>query len=78
MIRFAQSVPKEWSDQDILAKTPKGWAVHALNLDIDVGPLLQARKLADSLVFAQKKGFDLAADAAELEMMNLMGDGSRL
>ncbi len=76
MIRFAQSVPKRWSAQDELARTPKGWGVHALNLDIDVGPILQAQKLADSLSFAQRKGFSAHLTAAELEMMNLMGDGS--
>lgn len=76
MILFAQSVPRKWSDQDDLARTPKGWAVHALILDIDTGPLLQARKLADSLEFAQKKGWMARLTAAELEMMNLMGDGS--
>ena len=55
MIRFAQSVPKRWSAQDELARTPKGWGVHALNLDIDVGPILQAQKLANSLSFASAR-----------------------
>jgi hypothetical protein len=76
MIRFAQSVPKKWSAQDELARTPKAWGVHALNLDIDIGPLLQAQKLADSLIFAERKGYTARLTAAELEMMNLMGDGS--
>jgi hypothetical protein len=76
MIRFTHSVPRLWGVQDKLAKTPKGQAVHALNLDIDIGPLLQARKLADSVVFARMKGYTDRLTAAELEMMNLMGDGS--
>ncbi len=76
MIRFARSVPKKWSEQEDLAKTPKGWALHALNLDIDVGPLLQAQKLADSIDFARRKGYTARLTAAELEMLNLMGDGS--
>jgi hypothetical protein len=76
MIRFAQSVPKKWSAQDELARTPKAWGVHALNLDIDIGPLLQAQKLADSLAFARSKGVTARLTGAELEMMNLMGDGS--
>ena len=76
MIRFAQSVPNKWGAQDELAHTPKAWGVHALNLDIDVGPILQAQKLADSLAFAERKGYTARLTAAELEMMNLMGDGS--
>jgi hypothetical protein len=50
--------------------------LHALNLDIDVGPLLQAQKLADSIDFARRKGYTARLTAAELEMLNLMGDGS--
>jgi hypothetical protein len=76
MIRFARSVPKKWSAHEELARTPKGWGTHALNLDIDIGPLLQAQKLADSLDFARRKGYTARLTAAELEMMNLMGDGS--
>jgi hypothetical protein len=76
MIRFTHSVPRNWGVQDKLAKTPKGLGVHALNLDIDIGPLLQAQKLADSVAFAKRKGYGDRLTAAELEMMNLMGDGS--
>jgi len=76
MIRFARSVPKKWSEQEDLGKTPKGWGLHALNLDIDIGPLLQAQKLADSIDFARRKGYTARLTAAELEMLNLMGDGS--
>lgn len=47
MIQFARTVPNRWDAQDELAKTPKAWGVHALNLDVDVGPLLQAQKLAE-------------------------------
>jgi len=76
MIRFTHTVPKAWSLHEKLARTPKGLGVHALNLDIDAGPLLQARKLADSVTFARRKGHRQRLTAAELEMMNLMGDGS--
>jgi hypothetical protein len=76
MMQFARTVPSRWDAQDELAKTPKAWGVHALNLDLDIGPLLQAQKLADSIVFAQGKGYGGRLTAAELEMMNLMGDGS--
>jgi hypothetical protein len=56
----------------------RGLGVHAMNLDVDVGPLLQTQKLLDSLVFARNKGYDAPLSAAELEMMNLTGDGNGL
>lgn len=76
MIAFSRTVPDSWSAHDRLANTPKGWGIHALNLDIDVGPLLQTQKLLDSIVFARKQGYDATLTAAELEMMNLTGDGN--
>jgi hypothetical protein len=76
MITFARSVPDAWGQHEILANTPKGLAVHALNLDLDVGPVLQSQKLLDSVVFARRKGFSRTLTAAELEMMNLTGDGN--
>jgi hypothetical protein len=76
MIAFTRTVPDSWSAHDRLANTSKGLAVHALNLDIDVGPLLQTQKLLDSIVFARKQGYDATLTAAELEMMNLTGDGN--
>jgi hypothetical protein len=76
MIAFARSVPDAWGQHEILANTEKGLAVHALNLDLDVGPLLQTQKLLDSIVFARRKGFARTLSAAELEMMNLTGDGT--
>jgi hypothetical protein len=38
--------------------------------------LLQTQKLLDSIVFARRKGFAAPLSAAELEMMNLTGDGN--
>jgi hypothetical protein len=77
MIAFCRSVPNRWSDQDRLAKnTPGGWGVHAVLLDSDIGPLLQVQKLADSLQFARSKGFKGTLKPAELELMNLTGDGN--
>jgi hypothetical protein len=78
MITFCRSVPDSWSEHDRLAKTPKGLAVHALNLDMDIGPLLQTQKLLDSVVFARAQGYGAILSAAELEMMNLTGDGNGL
>jgi hypothetical protein len=76
MVAFARSVPDDWNQHEILANTEKGLGVHALNLDIDVGPLLQTQKLLDSIVFARRKGVTRTLTAAELEMMNLTGDGN--
>jgi hypothetical protein len=69
-------VPQRWGEQEKLAATPQGYGLHALNLDIDVGPLLQTQKLLDSIVFARRRGYDRPLSAAELEMMNLTGDGN--
>jgi hypothetical protein len=76
MIRFARTVPDDWGAHGRLAKTPKGLGLHALNLDVDIGPLLQTQKLLTSVVFAQRKGYGATLTAAELEMMNLTGDGN--
>lgn len=76
MVAFARSVPDDWNQHEMLANTEKGLGIHALNLDIDVGPLLQTQKLLDSVVFARRKGVTRTLSAAELEMMNLTGDGN--
>jgi hypothetical protein len=78
MVAYARSVPDDWSQHEKLADTPQGWALHAMVLDIDVGPLLQTHKLLTSVIFARAKGFNRPLTAAELEMMNLTGDGTGL
>jgi hypothetical protein len=76
MIAFSKSVPDRWGQHKILAGTPKGLGIHAANLDLDIGPLLQTQKLLNSVLFARAKGLSQALTAAELEMMNLTGDGN--
>jgi hypothetical protein len=78
MVAFTRTVPDTWSDHEKLANTPQGWAVHAMVLDIDVGPMLQTHKLLTSVIFARAKGYNRPLTAAELEMMNLTGDGTGL
>jgi hypothetical protein len=78
MVAFTRSVPDDWSEHEKLANTAQGWAVHAMVLDIDVGPLLQTHKLLTSVIFARIKGYARPLTAAELEMMNLTGDGTGL
>src|SRR5437868_8332846 len=78
MVAFTRTVPDTWSEHENLANTPQGWAVHAMVLDIDVGPMLQTHKLLTSVIFARAKGYNRPLSAAELEMMNLTGDGTGL
>jgi hypothetical protein len=78
MVAFTRTVPDEWAAHEKLANTPQGWAVHAMVLDIDVGPMLQTHKLLTSVLFARAKGYNRPLSAAELEMMNLTGDGTGL
>jgi hypothetical protein len=76
MIAFSRTVPNQWGEHDKLAKTRGGMGIHAAVLDRDFGPLLQVQKLLNSIKFAQTKGHDARLTAAELEMMNLTGDGN--
>jgi hypothetical protein len=76
MVAFCKSVPDQWSAHEKLGVTPQGIGIHALNLDVDVGPWLQTHKLLTSVDFAKRKGYTARLTAAELEMMNLTGDGT--
>ncbi len=76
MLAVVRSVPASWSAYEKLGQTPQGWGIHALVLDIDIGPLLQTHKLVTSVAFARAKGYQRPLTAAELEMMNLTGDGN--
>jgi hypothetical protein len=77
MIAYSRSVPNRWRDHDRLAKTTLGgWGIHAAELDLDLGPLLQVQKLASSVRFARAKGYAAPLSAPELELMNLTGDGN--
>ncbi|MCC8959054.1 hypothetical protein H8B02_38290 [Bradyrhizobium sp. Pear77] len=78
MVAFTLTVPDDWSAHQRLADTPQGWACHAMVLDIDIGPMLQTHKLLTSVIFARNKGHARPLTAAELEMMNLTGDGTGL
>ena len=77
MITYSRSVPHSWSEFDRLAKTTAGGiGIHAVILDRDIGPMLQVQKLASSLHFARTKHYNAPLSAAELELMNLTGDGN--
>ncbi|MGY3471106.1 hypothetical protein ACVW0I_007977 [Bradyrhizobium sp. LM6.11] len=78
MVAHAKSVPDTWSEHEKIGNTAQGWAMHAMVLDIDIGPMLQTHKLLTSVLFARTKGYSRPLTAAELEMMNLTGDGTGL
>jgi hypothetical protein len=79
MIAFCRRIPPRWSEYDRVAKyTARGWGIHAAVLDIDIGPLLQVQNLLNSIQYARIHGYDSIMDAAELELMNLTGDGNGL
>jgi hypothetical protein len=77
MVKVAKSLPFKWSEHDEFAKnTRQGWGMHAAVLDIDIGPLLQVRKLQNSVRYARRHGHVRPLTAAELELMNFTGDGN--
>jgi hypothetical protein len=72
MLRAVRGVPNTWSAHVAFARTPKGLGIHALNLDADIGPWLQAIKLRGVREHAEKAG-RLHLSGAEIELMNLAG-----
>lgn len=76
MTAKAKTVPHNWGAQSVLAKTDAGLGMHAMTMDKDVGPLLQIHKLRTSLTFLRRKGVSRPLSGAELEMLNLTGDGN--
>ena len=71
----ALTVPDDWLAHKAYAQTKKGMALHALNLDVDIGPWMQVQKLADTRAYAERKGKSRLT-GAELELMNLAGPQS--
>ena len=66
-----------WREYVAYGKTSKGHAIHALNLDADVGPMLQVLKLTRIRDAAAKKGF-MRISGAQMELLNLVGYGRGL
>ncbi len=75
MVADARRVHESWPAHVAYAKTPKGLAMHALNLDGNVGPWMQVVKLRGIMEYASKKGMGRLT-GAQLELMNLAGPGS--
>lgn len=77
MIRSAKSVPNNWFRHVAYAQTTKGYGIHAINLDGDIGPWLQSLKLRGLKDFAARKGVTNMS-GEEIELMNLSGPGTGL
>jgi hypothetical protein len=77
MLRSAKSVPDNWYRHVAFAQTSKGYGMHAINLDGDIGPWLQSLKLRGLKDFAARKGVtNLSGE--EIELMNLSGPATGL
>ncbi len=74
MARDAHAVGDSWPAHVRFGGTPKGQAMHAMNLDADVGPWMQIQKLDSTRAYAVKRGMPVLT-GGELEMMNLAGPG---
>jgi hypothetical protein len=72
MVANVKRVPKTWEADQAYAKTAEGMGIHAINLDGDIGPMLQAVKLLGLKETAEKFGRPNLA-GAEMEAMNLAG-----
>lgn len=72
MYANVKRLPFEWSVQQRYAKTDTGMGIHTLNIDADIGPMLQAMKLRTLKDTAEKQG-RRSLSGAELELMNLAG-----
>lgn len=77
MLKTAKSVPYAWDRHQALAKTPRGYGIHALNLDGDIGPWLQVIKLKGIMDEGAKAG-RTRLRPVEMELMNLAGPGTGL
>jgi hypothetical protein len=77
MLKAARSVPNDWYKHVAFAQGPRGYGMHAINLDGDIGPWLQSIKLRGLKDFAKRKGVtNLSGE--EIELMNLSGPATGL
>ncbi|MEQ1614668.1 MAG: hypothetical protein ABL904_18130 [Hyphomicrobiaceae bacterium] len=73
MLKDARTVPNEWSAHVKFGGTQKGLAMHALNLDADIGPWLQVIKLKGLKETAALEAGRTTLSGPEIELMNLAG-----
>ena len=77
MLSVSKSVPNEWRRHQALGRTAKGYGIHAINIDGDIGPWLQVLKLEGLKTLAEKRGKPRLT-GAEIELMNLAGPATGL
>lgn len=77
MLRAARAIPHRWSEHMAFARTRRGQAIHAINIDGDIGPWIQVRKLQDIKKMADNAG-RTNLSGAEIELMNLAGPATGL
>lgn len=77
MVKAARSIPHKWSHHQAFSRTRKGRAIHAINIDGDIGPWLQVVKLKGLKKMAANAG-RTKLTGAEIELMNLAGPGTGL
>ncbi len=77
MQRVANSIPRRWNRHVALSKTPRGYGMHVLNLDADIGPWLQVMKVAGLQQLAARRG-RTRLTGAQIELMNLAGPATGL
>ncbi|MEZ5900246.1 MAG: hypothetical protein R3D51_12230 [Hyphomicrobiaceae bacterium] len=77
MYANAKRVPYNWARHQRYAKTEEGMGMHVLNIDGDIGPMLQAMKLKGLLDMGAKYG-RTNMTGAQVEVMNLSGPATGL
>jgi hypothetical protein len=77
MVTNARTVPDVWGKQVAHARTGKGLGMHAINIDGDVGPWLQAIKIKGLKDSAARNGRETLS-GSQIELMNLAGPGTGL
>lgn len=77
MYANAKRIPFDWERHQVYAKTAEGMGMHVLNIDGDIGPMLQAMKLKGLMDLAAKKGRPNLT-GAQIEVMNLSGPATGL
>ncbi|MDO9384890.1 MAG: hypothetical protein Q7T86_18745 [Hyphomicrobiaceae bacterium] len=77
MVTNARTVPDVWAKQVAHARTGKGIGMHAINIDGDVGPWLQAIKIKGLKDSAARNGRETLT-GSQIELMNLAGPGTGL
>ncbi len=74
----AKKVPDgDWDAYQAFAKTPAGRAMHAANLDVDIGPKMQMNKVKGIVEAARGAGHE-SLTPAQLELLNLAGERNGL